>query len=164
MNIPYLSPENMSKDPEVNKAVKKTTVYAVPARHASKFLSSDILKDNILQTLEGPRPIKDDDIVLFQKKGKGKYWAVSSELFKKGFLLIVPDLDDELVKQGWTTYCPKDPVRAWVIPYQFKVKALWGDMESELQGGMLVQKHTDEKDIWIASFEDWGNYTILDKD
>lgn len=157
----FLKPENLDRNPDIKKAIKQTPVFSMPFEEAVKKLPDNLLKEENsryeLQTLEGPRPVSNGDVILFQKKGKGKYWAVDAQTFQNGFLPANKSED------GWKVAFPKEPVRAWKVDRKFKVKVSWGEQESEENGGMLVQKIADPNDFWIASFEDFKNYTILER-
>ena len=158
----FLTPETMNRPADVKYAIKKTIVFALPVSKAKGVLPKEVFDEvtMTLHTLEGYRTLKKDDTVLFQMKGKGKYWAVDKKTVEEGFTINEQVENTKMHEQGWEEMTPKDPVRAWKINHQFKVKTLWGEMISEAEGGMLVQKYTNPKDIWIASFEDWKNYSV----
>jgi hypothetical protein len=155
----FLTPNDLQRGPDIKKAIKNTPVLSIPFEEAKNKLPLNILEEKngnfVLYTLEGPRPLDKNDVILYQEKGKGKFWAVDQKTFEKGFA------NSGKTKDGWKIVYPRDPVRAWKINRKFKVKVSWGEQESEDNGGMLVQKISNPEDYWIASFKDFENYTVL---
>ena len=163
--IEKLTPKDLDRDPDVKEAIKKTPVWGIKVNDALRWnlIASKILDPDgmVLETLEGDVDVKPTDYILFQKKGKGKYWSVSSKTFEDKFIKQENITDKDLVDEGWIEVVPKEPVQAWKIDEKFSVQASWGLQTSENDGGMLVQRIDDEDDIWICSFDDWKNYTII---
>ena len=157
----YISPNEMTRDPDVEKALKTTINFAIQVASAAAHnkIPKDIFNGNTLKTLEGDRKVNPSDVILFQRKGKGKYWAVDIATFRDGFKQI--ESNDPLTEEGWVAVTPKDYVRAWKIENPFKVKVSWGEQESEPYGGWLVQKINNPSDFWICSFEDFKNYEVI---
>jgi len=167
--IEKLMPKDLDREPDIKEAIKKTAVWGIKVQDAldRALIASKILDPEgmVLDTLEGNVSVKPSDYILFQKKGKGKYWSVSPKTFENKFNKVdekdITDLD--LVDEGWTEVIPKEPVQSWKIDEKFSVQASWGLQTSEENGGMLVQRIDDEDDVWICSFEDWKNYTVIEE-
>jgi len=166
--IDKMDPKDLDREPDIKEAIKKTPVWGIAVKDAvdrgliaSKILDPDGM---VLDTLEGDVDVKLSDIILFQKKGKGKYWSVSQKTFDEKFNKTPEKdiTDQDKVDEGWTEVIPKEPVQAWKIE-KFSVQASWGLQTSEDNGGMLVQRIDDKDDVWICSFEDWKNYTIIEE-
>jgi len=164
-----LAPKDLDREPDIKEAIKNTPVWGISVRDAldDGIIASKILDPEgmVLKTLEGDVNVKTSDVILFQKKGKGKYWSVSQKTFDEKFNKISPKQITDIKKtdEGWTEAIPKEPVRAWEIDEKFSVQASWGLQTSEKNGGMLVQRIDDDEDIWICSLEDWKNYTIIEE-
>jgi len=166
--IENMKPSDLDREPDVKEAIKRTPVWGIVVRDAldKGLIASKILDPDgmVLETLEGDVDVKPSDVILFQNKGKGKYWSVSKNTFDEKFnKTSEKDItDQDKVDEGWTEAIPKEPVQAWKIDEKFSVQASWGLQTSEENGGMLVQR-IDEDDVWICSFEDWKNYTIIEE-
>ena len=167
--IKKITPKDLNRDPDIKEAIKETPVWGIVVKEALDrgLIASKILDPEgmVLETLEGDVNVKPSDVILFQKKGKGKYWTVSKKTFDEKFnKTSEKDITDQnKVDEGWTEVIPKELVQAWKIDEKFSVQASWGLQTSEDNGGMLVQRIDDKDDVWICSFEDWKNYTVIEE-
>ena len=154
-----LRPGDMDHGPDIRKAQKVVPIFVMSVNKGAQTLPRNIFDPMkmMLNTLEGPMRCGNDDYLAHDRKS---YWVIKKSQLDD--YLPIDNPCQRLARQGWDAVMPNQPVRAWKIKRPFRVRTRRGIQESEPNGGMMVQKHSDPDDVWIVTFGNWDNYKVLE--